>query len=158
MAKRKTTHNLPGSIYKNGTRYWWKVKLPGEKTPKSRPLKPFGSSMATIKPNARFFAQLQTQTQGRNDEMAFREKQYDQLPDRQRELGVIQNDLEKDLTEWQYTKAQEQQLAKIAQAKDYVTRNPDGRFAPAEQQALLEQIKPSLHPKRSSLSAGSSAV
>jgi hypothetical protein len=44
MVKRKTNHNLPGSIYKNGSRWWWKVKLPGEENSKSRPLKPVGSS------------------------------------------------------------------------------------------------------------------
>lgn len=47
MAKRRQNHNLPGSIYKNGNRYWWKVQLPGEDKIKSRPLKPLGSSMAT---------------------------------------------------------------------------------------------------------------
>lgn len=47
MAKRRQNHNLPGSIYKNGNRYWWKVQLPGEDAVKSRPLKPLGSSMAT---------------------------------------------------------------------------------------------------------------
>jgi len=41
MAKtRKAKHNLPGSIYKNGNRYWWKVKLPGENKIKARPLIP----------------------------------------------------------------------------------------------------------------------
>jgi hypothetical protein len=30
MANAKRTVDLPGSIYKNGNRYWWKVKLPGE--------------------------------------------------------------------------------------------------------------------------------
>ena len=47
MAKKKTKHNLPGSIYKNGHRYWWKVKLPGEQKVKSRPLVPIGSALAT---------------------------------------------------------------------------------------------------------------
>jgi hypothetical protein len=48
MTKRKKTHsNIPGSIYKNGNRYWWKVQLPGEDEPKSRPLKPVNSSLAT---------------------------------------------------------------------------------------------------------------
>lgn len=47
MAKRKKNPNIPGSIYKNGNRYWWKVQLPGEEEPKSRPLKPANSSLAT---------------------------------------------------------------------------------------------------------------
>lgn len=47
MAKRKKNPNIPGSIYKNGNRYWWKVQLPGEDKITSRPLKPLGSSMAT---------------------------------------------------------------------------------------------------------------
>ncbi|MDD5458819.1 MAG: hypothetical protein PHF37_05460 [Phycisphaerae bacterium] len=47
MAKSKTNHNLSGSIYKNGKRWWWKVKLPGEEKTKARPLRPLGSSMAT---------------------------------------------------------------------------------------------------------------
>lgn len=47
MKKRKKTHSIPGSIYRNGNRYWWKVQLPGEDEPKSRPLKPANSSLAT---------------------------------------------------------------------------------------------------------------
>ncbi|AQT68052.1 site-specific tyrosine recombinase XerC [Anaerohalosphaera lusitana] len=47
MAKAKKNHNLPGAIYKNGNRWWWKVQLPGEDKLRSRPLKPFGSSLAT---------------------------------------------------------------------------------------------------------------
>ena len=46
MAKNRK-HNLPGTIYKNKNRWWWKVKLPGEDKSKARPLKPVGSSMAT---------------------------------------------------------------------------------------------------------------
>jgi integrase len=47
MSKKKTKHNLPGTIYKNGKRYWWKVKLPGEDKVKARPLVPAGAKMAT---------------------------------------------------------------------------------------------------------------
>ncbi len=47
MAKKAAKHELPGTIYKNGNRYWWKVQLPGEEKTKARALKPFGSSMAT---------------------------------------------------------------------------------------------------------------
>lgn len=47
MAKKKQKHNLPGTIYKNGNRYWWKVKLPGEERTSSRPLKPVGATIAT---------------------------------------------------------------------------------------------------------------
>ena len=46
MAKRKK-HSLPGTIYKNGNRWWWMVKLPGDEKKRSRPLKPAGLSMAT---------------------------------------------------------------------------------------------------------------
>ena len=42
---RKT--ELPGSIYKNKNRWWWKVRLPGEDKPKSRPLKAVGTRFAT---------------------------------------------------------------------------------------------------------------
>ena len=37
MAKAKKS-NLPGSIYKNGRRWWWKVRLPGEEKTAARPL------------------------------------------------------------------------------------------------------------------------
>jgi integrase len=47
MSTKKTKHNLPGTIYKNGNRYWWKVKLPGEEVAKARPLIPVGASIAT---------------------------------------------------------------------------------------------------------------
>jgi integrase len=47
MSTKKAKHNLPGTIYKNGNRYWWKVKLPGEEVFKARPLIPCGSEMAT---------------------------------------------------------------------------------------------------------------
>ncbi|MHC4694893.1 MAG: tyrosine-type recombinase/integrase [Planctomycetota bacterium] len=45
----KTSHKaaLPGSIYLNRSRWWWKVKLPGETKPKARPLKPLGAKFAT---------------------------------------------------------------------------------------------------------------
>ncbi|MEN8127075.1 MAG: site-specific integrase [Planctomycetota bacterium] len=45
--KQKQTADLPGTIYLNKNRYWWKVKLPGEDKPKARPLKPIGSRYAT---------------------------------------------------------------------------------------------------------------
>lgn len=47
MAKDKT---LPGTIYKNGKRYWWIVKLPGETKRKARPLRPAGARFATTDP------------------------------------------------------------------------------------------------------------
>ena len=90
--------------------------------------------------NARFFAQLQAQTQARNEEMAFREQQYEEFPERQQQLGQIENDLKKDFTDFQYSRSQQQQLNKLAQARDYVQRNPDGRYTPQEQQQLLQQI------------------
>ncbi len=47
MAKGKAKHDLPGSIYKNGNRWWWKIRLPGKTKTTAIPLKPAGSSMAT---------------------------------------------------------------------------------------------------------------
>ncbi|MFZ9033926.1 MAG: hypothetical protein ACO21J_08240, partial [Anaerohalosphaeraceae bacterium] len=44
---KKRTADLPGTIYLNKNRYWWKVQLPGEDKPKARPLKPIGSRYAT---------------------------------------------------------------------------------------------------------------
>jgi integrase len=38
---------MPGTIYLNKNRYWWKVKLPGEETASARPLKPTGAQYAT---------------------------------------------------------------------------------------------------------------
>lgn len=45
MVRKKA--GIPGSIYRNKNRYWWKVALPGEGLPKSRPLKPRGARFAT---------------------------------------------------------------------------------------------------------------
>lgn len=38
---------LPGRLYRKRARWWWKVQLPGEKSPRSRALKPEGSRRAT---------------------------------------------------------------------------------------------------------------
>jgi len=43
----KKTSELIGTIYKNGSRWWYKVKLPGESASKSRPLIPIGAKFAT---------------------------------------------------------------------------------------------------------------
>lgn len=90
--------------------------------------------------NAQFFAQLQAQTQARSDEMDFRRQQYEELPERQLQLGQIQNNLRKDLAEWEYSRAQQKEIQKLAQARDYVTRNTDGLYTPKEQENLLRQI------------------
>ena len=45
--KHKRTTDLPGTIYLNKNRYWWKVQLPGDEKPKARPLKPAGCRYAT---------------------------------------------------------------------------------------------------------------
>ena len=45
--KLKNSTGLPGTIYLNKNRYWWKVRLPGEDKTKARPLKPIGSRYAT---------------------------------------------------------------------------------------------------------------
>jgi len=47
MKMLRCKSKLPGSIYKNGNRWWWKVKLPHENQVKARPLKPVGSRFAT---------------------------------------------------------------------------------------------------------------
>lgn len=39
--------SLPGSIYLNNGRFWWKVKLAGESKLRARPLKPVGGKFAT---------------------------------------------------------------------------------------------------------------
>jgi hypothetical protein len=39
--------NYQGTIYLNNGRYWWKVRLPGQKKPSYIPLKPKGSKFAT---------------------------------------------------------------------------------------------------------------
>lgn len=44
---QRHTADLPGTIYLNKNRYWWKIQLPGEDKPKARPLKPIGSRYAT---------------------------------------------------------------------------------------------------------------
>ncbi|MCK5564005.1 MAG: site-specific integrase [Planctomycetes bacterium] len=52
-AKPKRTSKrtkLPGSIYLNKNRYWWKVKLPGEAKISARPLTPVGARYATKDP------------------------------------------------------------------------------------------------------------
>jgi hypothetical protein len=90
--------------------------------------------------NARFYAQLQAQTEARNEDMAFRQQQYEELPERQMQLGQIDNSLKKDLSEWEYSRAQQRQLQKLAEARDTVTRNADGLYTPKEQDNLLRQI------------------
>jgi len=51
MAKNTKKFNLPGTIYLNKNRWWWKVQLPGEDKPKALPLKPVGSKFATTDRN-----------------------------------------------------------------------------------------------------------
>lgn len=62
--------SIPGAIYLNGNRYWWRVKLPGETSFMARPLKPKGSKFATTnRPTAEAIAkELYTQAvmQSRN--------------------------------------------------------------------------------------------
>ena len=38
---------LPGTLYQRGTRWWWRVRLPGEDKSRARALKPEGSRTAT---------------------------------------------------------------------------------------------------------------
>jgi integrase len=44
MAKKQD--KLPGSLYQRNSRWWWRVKLPGEETYKARPLIPLGGQYA----------------------------------------------------------------------------------------------------------------
>jgi len=49
---RKTTNNcphakLPGRLYRKQSRWWWNVQLPGDKSSRSRALRPEGSRCAT---------------------------------------------------------------------------------------------------------------
>jgi hypothetical protein len=44
---QKRSTDLPGTIYLNKNRYWWKVRLPGEGKIKALRLKPVGSRYAT---------------------------------------------------------------------------------------------------------------
>lgn len=44
---RTKQDHIPGTIYLNKNRYWWKVQLAGEDAPKARPLKSVGSQYAT---------------------------------------------------------------------------------------------------------------
>jgi len=39
-------NTIPGTIYLNGNRYWWKVRLPGSDKIQQIPLKPYGSRYA----------------------------------------------------------------------------------------------------------------
>ncbi len=45
--RKRSSANLPGSLYQRNGRWWWKVQLPGEEKIKARPLKPIGSRYAT---------------------------------------------------------------------------------------------------------------
>jgi integrase len=51
MATKSRRTRLPGSIYQNKNRWWWKVKLPGEEKMRARPLKPVGAKFATTDRN-----------------------------------------------------------------------------------------------------------
>ncbi len=46
MAKQSPRMALPGEMYEKNGRWWWKVKLPGEKRIRARALKPEGSAVA----------------------------------------------------------------------------------------------------------------
>jgi integrase len=45
--KSKKTSKIHGSIYLNGGRYWWKVKLPGQAVRSDHPLIPHGATLPT---------------------------------------------------------------------------------------------------------------
>ncbi len=49
MKRKSKGHkaDVPGTIYLNKNRYWWKVQLPGEAKPKARPLKAPAAKFAT---------------------------------------------------------------------------------------------------------------
>jgi integrase len=46
-AAQTRLNNVPGTIYLNKNRYWYKVQLPGEPKPSARPLKSVGATFAT---------------------------------------------------------------------------------------------------------------
>ena len=43
---------VPGCLFINNGRYWWRIRLPGEKAKKARPLVPAGGQFATDDPGA----------------------------------------------------------------------------------------------------------
>jgi len=43
-------NRVPGCIFLNNGRYWWRIKLPGETKKKARPLIPDGGAFATDDP------------------------------------------------------------------------------------------------------------
>ena len=47
MADESPQVRLPGQMFRRKTRWWWKVQLPGETSPRSRALKPEGKRQAT---------------------------------------------------------------------------------------------------------------
>jgi hypothetical protein len=47
MAEESDKVTLPGSLFRKKSRWWWKVKLPGESRQKPRSLKPEGSRWGT---------------------------------------------------------------------------------------------------------------
>jgi hypothetical protein len=52
MADEPLETTLPGTFYQRGSRWWWRVQLPGEDKPKSRPLRPPGSHETTTEKKA----------------------------------------------------------------------------------------------------------
>lgn len=47
MTEKSFKVTLPGSLYQKNSRWWWKVKLPGETRVRARGLKPKGARLAT---------------------------------------------------------------------------------------------------------------
>ena len=47
MARKRKNQTVPGTIYRNKNRWWWKVKLPGDENIRNLPLKPIGADFAT---------------------------------------------------------------------------------------------------------------
>jgi len=47
MAKKSFKVSLPGSLYQKNNRWWWKVKLPGQRRLEAMGLKPKGARFAT---------------------------------------------------------------------------------------------------------------
>lgn len=47
MTNESPSVRLPGRLFRKGSRWWWRVQLPGETSPRSRALKPEGSRAAT---------------------------------------------------------------------------------------------------------------
>ncbi len=103
--------------------------------------------MLEIRRQAQADAAMQAQMQFRAKQLELeqRQSQYEDLPQRQLELGRIENKLLDERSQLEFSHKQKQQMARINEAMDYVQRNPDGYYSPEEQQVLMRQLTESKH-------------